>query len=271
MKTRVRLRQGVARRHHLRKALVRARHFGLRESDALVVSFPKSGTTWLRFMVAQILTGTEADFDTVDKIIPVAWRRVGAPELLKSRGRVFNTHEPYTSSVFDSSLRVLYLLRDGRDVAISLFHYARIRGLWEGSLSDFVEEFLAGAVGAYGRWDDHVASWVASANARRGFLHVVKYERLLEDPVGELASAIDFLGFPCDHVRIEAAVSANHAAVMRRKETSSQHLGKHKNASRASFVRRAEAGGWREELPEDLGRRLTAAFGPTLRSHGYMP
>jgi len=82
----------------LRAPLVWVRHRGLSERDVFVASFPKSGTTWLRFMLAQVLSGEEVDFDRAGILIPGVEAHAKAPKVLLDGGRLIQTHESFRSA-----------------------------------------------------------------------------------------------------------------------------------------------------------------------------
>ena len=52
--------------------VVRKRHLGLAKQDVLFASYPKSGSTWLRFILTHALTGEAIDFDLVPSLSPPA-------------------------------------------------------------------------------------------------------------------------------------------------------------------------------------------------------
>jgi hypothetical protein len=68
--------------------------------------------------------------------------------------------------------RVIYLVRDPRDVVISQYHFHRKRNLIADQfpLSEFVGRFLAGQTCFYGSWGEHAASWLATRHGQPGFL-----------------------------------------------------------------------------------------------------
>ena len=62
-------------RHKASKTLLRApviwmRHRGIDRNDIMIASYPRSGNTWLRFLLTKILTGRSAAFDDVNNVIP---------------------------------------------------------------------------------------------------------------------------------------------------------------------------------------------------------
>jgi hypothetical protein len=80
-----------------RGPLLRLRHRGFNSADVFFGSYPRSGSTWSRFTIFEILTGQEATFEAVR----AAFRGLGshskAPPLLPGGGRFLSTHEMYQS------------------------------------------------------------------------------------------------------------------------------------------------------------------------------
>ena len=100
------------------------RYFEVFEDDAFIVSFPKSGNTWTRFLIANLLHPEQpADFSNIDRLIPES-EGLTRNELNRvPRPRIMKSHE-----YFDPRFRkVIYIVRDPRDVAVSQFQYYRKR------------------------------------------------------------------------------------------------------------------------------------------------
>src|SRR5437763_867640 len=76
---------------------VEARHLGLRPPDTVLVSYPKSGNTWMRFILAPLCAGREVDFESVQRVVPsLGQHRCGTRE---DRGwRLVKSHEPFRST-----------------------------------------------------------------------------------------------------------------------------------------------------------------------------
>ena len=84
--------------------------------DTFLVSYPKSGNTWVRFLLANLIHPNEkVSFSNINRLLP-------APGVLSKRflrtlprPRILKSHEP-----FDARFKkVIYLVRDPRDVAVS--------------------------------------------------------------------------------------------------------------------------------------------------------
>ena len=80
-------------RHQASKTLLRApiiwaRHCGIDRNDVMVASYPRSGNTWLRFMLTRILTGKPGGFDNVNSVIAEIGIHKDALPLLPGDGRL---------------------------------------------------------------------------------------------------------------------------------------------------------------------------------------
>ena len=116
--------------------------FRFRPGDVVVATYGKSGTTWVQQIVGQLLHGGREDVD-VPEISPWLDLRVRPKEVklaaleAQRHRRFVKTHLPVDALVFSSDARYLYVGRDGRDVAWSLYnHHANANELWYQALND---------------------------------------------------------------------------------------------------------------------------------------
>ena len=237
--------------------------------DVFILSFPKSGNTWTRFLIANLAyPETPADFSNINRLTPDP-EALSKRELARMpRPRIIKSHQ-----YFDPRYkRVIYVVRDPRDVALSQYHFHRKRKLIEDDYSPekFVSRFVAGQTGPYGSWGENVASWLATRLHRPGFL-LLRYEDMLENTARELAKVAAFLEFPPDAERIRNAVQRSSAEEMRKLEKSQALLWSSTRSTRQDvpFVREAKAGGWRSGLPDAAVVELEAAWGHLMTFLGY--
>jgi hypothetical protein len=253
---------------HVRLLPVVYRHTTVSRRDAFLVSYPKSGNTWLKFMLTYLLSGREADFDSDSTVIAEVGSHRRAPGVLPGGGRLIKSHEPYSGPQKRLYRRAIYLIRDGRDVAVSYYYTLIRRGLYEGDFGPFLRLFLSGGVDGYGPWHLHVESWLSSPLHEKGSLLVLKYEDLLAQPAENLSAAMDFLGVPVPQDRAEETIHAYSAERMRERERQSQ-FHERKKRKDIMFVRTAGSGDWARTFTptdEDLFSRVT---GGLLERLGY--
>ena len=250
----------------LREPLVWFRHrgLGLDNEHVFLASYQRSGSTWLRFLLCEVLTKGGADFRGVKITIPDVRDYRKGPLLLGS-GRLIKTHEPYRREY----KKALYLVRDPRDVAVSLHAYDRPHD----DMDDFVRAFVAGKASPHGTWRRNVWSWLRSPLVESENLLLVKYETLRGDTEGTLASILEFLGMPVDREIVANAVQNNSLQRMRAKEDLALANGVEVSGetmrSRGRSVRRGSVGGWMETLTRQQAELIENHAGELLATLGY--
>jgi hypothetical protein len=248
----------------LRVPLVWFRHRGVTPRDVFVASYPRSGSTWLRFLLFEALTKNDAGFDNVNRVIPDVGMHSEATPLLPRQGRLIKTHEPYRAEYN----RAIYIVRDVRDVVLSEYAYENALGRVRGTFDDFLADFLRGRAGRYGSWLDHVQDWIDSPAADRGDLLVIRYRDLRRDAQNHLERIVDFLGVGVDRKMIANAIRNNEFQKMRVKEDRAPQLGKSGDEEKR-FVRKGAVGGWREQLTPEQLQRIEDKLGPMLARLGF--
>jgi hypothetical protein len=237
--------------------------------DTFLVSFPKSGNTWARFLIANLVRpGQKIDFTNVNDVIPGPEVTSNRQLLRLQRPRIVKSHQ-----YFDPRYpRVIYIVRDPRDVVVSQYHFQRKRKLVgdDVPLASFVERFIAGQTCYYGSWGEHVASWLATRYRQPGFL-LLRYEDMVADTLRELAKVAAFLNVDATQAQLAEAIERSSADTMRQLEKSqAQQFSSTRNTRQdIAFVRAAKAGGWRDSLPEACARQLEQAWGRWIHWLGY--
>jgi hypothetical protein len=269
-----------ASRTPLRAPLAWWEHRGLNDKDVLFASFERSGNTWLRFVLMEILTTDNAGFMNVNQILPEMGTHRPMKPVLSNGGRLIKTHEQYRPQY----KRAIYLMRDLRDVMLSNWARDKEMGFAQyfdgGNMDSYVEAFLQGKVTRFGSWQSHVASWLDCPLAKNGNLLVVRYEDLRKDTESGLGEMLEFLGISSDPARIRKAVENNSLKAMRDKEEKVKKSGvvggkgtllrKHRiDREDARFVRTGSVGGWREKLSEAQIKMVAEYAGEALTRVGY--
>ena len=182
--------------------------------DIFLVGYFRSGSTWSRFLLGNFIHQDEAVvFTNMERLLPSIY---DLPDrVLRGLPRVLKSHE-----CFDPRYpRVIYVVRDPRDVAVSFYFYnLKVRVIPDGySMDEFVTRFVAANVVPYadrvGCWQDHVLSWVRLRGGKPGF-RVVRYEDLLTDPVKELTNLASLLRIDPTSARVKRAVRLSSASHM---------------------------------------------------------
>jgi hypothetical protein len=279
---------------------VAGRAFHVRPDDIFLVSYPKSGNTWTRFLLGNLMNPDETiTFANVERKVPDIYSKSRKALKKLPRPRVIKSHE-----CFDPRYRrVIYIVRDPRDVALSAYHYDRkgknipddfpvdtyvttrfmktdeYFGAWgehAGSwlvnsknvfqISRLKNEFL----GTIGSWGENTMSWLGARGHDREFL-LARYEDLLEDTEREMTRISEFLGLRASRERIARAVELSTADNMRKLEDQQSNTWVTTRTSRKDipFVRSATSGQWKEALPAASVLEIEEAWGPVMQLLGY--
>jgi hypothetical protein len=273
-----RLVHAKAARSKIRIPRVWSWHLGLKPQDIFQASYPRSGSTWLRFILFQILTGEDPGFQRIDQCIPEIDAHRGVPPILPGGGRLIKTHEKYRKDY----TKAVFLVRDPRDVLLS--GYARAVGVGlaqlvsKGDFDSFLLSFLKGRALQQGSWQEHTRSWLESPLAKNGNLMVVRYEDLRRNSEQVIGQLLHFLGVTPDFRIIRKAIENNSLQQMRAKEDNAKRVGEHsvllachKNSEGEDgrFVRKGSVGGWRSELTDAQVRIIDQYAGDMLATLGY--
>jgi hypothetical protein len=186
--------------------------------------------------------------------------------------------------------RVVYLMRDGRDVVVS-YYFFRVRALERsdstghdesvrlfrevygssfdahdtgGNLPAWIEYQFKHPTGA-GRysWADHIKMWVSKTKPRPNVLYMT-YEELLQDTDGALAKCLRHIDGHEPDARLVAR-SAEHFSM---KSMTGREPGKE---DRGSFIRKGVAGDWLGHFTREAAEAFDRHAGDALVLAGYEP
>lgn len=231
----------------------------------LVISHPRSGSTWLRTMLVHLFLPSEGvDPDVVRRMIPGAalsnaWLLVNRA----SRPRIFKSHTWFRGDCG----KAVYLVRDGRDAVVSLYHYLRTRRRMapDNSFSAFLTDYLNGRFGYL--WHRDVLSWLDGGRQIMGDrLLPLRFEDLKDNTSGVLQAAADFLGVEAGGDDVAQAVQA--CTLDRLRAVERERRGGVVDSD-ASFYRSGKVGEWSQWFSDLDYRQFLAVATPALRVGGY--
>jgi len=249
-----------------------------------LASYPKSGNTWLRFMLANIIAGgPPACSADVSRLIPDIHRR---GDLDGVSGDLFvKTHFMRTGKhpMIADTARAVHVVRHPRDVLLSALNYRRMEGVIEGLTDEqYARAFIAGsgdplwAKLGYGSWTAHAASW---SQATPWPVLTVRYEDLKADTAGVLRRVLGFVGLDASDAAVARAVAQStfdnlRALEVRERASKTPGLfpgsGADTRAGRF-FFNKGTSGRSLDTIRPGLDASFDARFAPALARLGYPP
>lgn len=247
------------------------RNFAVYPDDTFLVSYPRSGNTWTRFLIANLVYPQKnVSFTNIEKLIPDTSSQSNLALKRTARPRIIKTHQ-----YFDHRYpKTIYIVRDPRDVALSYHDFQRkYRQIADNySLERYVDDFVSGRLisADWGTWSENVASWIFTRGGQSNFL-LLRYEDMTHDTNAELSRIASFLGIDVDSEGLAKAIELSSADRMRKLEKleSGQWVATRNRRQDIPFVGVAKAGGWRASLPETCVRQIESAWGELMAKLGY--
>jgi len=266
-------------------------------TDAFLISFPKAGRTWLRLMLGRALQNHY-------RIEHPDWLRHIMeldllPDLDPRVPLVRATHDGYPDWKTPAELkrpgtryrnsRIVFLARDPRDVAVSLYyehsrrmsdkkagrlqkHKAALSALPPGRVAQYkgtVEEFVREDVGGFETILRYFNLWAADRGIPEGFL-LVRYEDMHADPAREVGRALRFLGraeiaADCIAEAVEFAKFDNMRKLEAESALDDARLKPGAKDDENSYkTRKGKAGGFADQLAPETVRTMTERMTSTL-------
>lgn len=247
---------------------IAGRNMAVFPDDTFIASYPRSGNTWTRFLVANLIHPEKpVTFSNIEQVIPDTSALSSRTLKQVPRPRVLKSHE-----YFDPRYqKVVYLVRDPRDVVVSLYNFRRKYRIIHDSypIERYVEErFLPGDMDA--SWGEHVGSWLGARGKDPRFL-LVRYEDLLDETPQQLERIARFLGIDAGPENVALAIERSTADRLRKleKDESEKWVTTKGKRHDIPFIGAAKSGGWRTKLPRKSAELIASAWPQLLRRLGY--
>ena len=188
------------------------------QRDIYLVSYPRSGNTWMRAVIAELLLKRKTtSLRELDYIVPDIYYRIPKNKIPNLDKYIVKSHEPFRTNLPSAKYRkVIYLVRDPRNVAVSYYRYIMKNELNNYPTDEFISNFVSGKIFPCS-WQEHVSSWTVGM-ARAIDLLIIKYEDLIQSPKENIKRIAEFIGInPKDNLLDEVIASCPKEG-MREKE-----------------------------------------------------
>ena len=234
----------------LKKLKNKIAYFSLKKEDVLISSFPKVGSTFTRFVLANIINlkyevAEKVNFHNINIIMPelghknmkMKWEYSPIPRLVK-------THDNFDRN-FMKLAHILYIIRDPRDTMISFHSYATARKSMQApaKLEDFVKDKNFGIPAL----NKHFEGYFEHASL------IFKYEDLMLKPVECFDDFLNrMLHLNISEELIAKAVDLSRPDKVKNEEKTTGRPSSNKFSSEFNFIRNAGVNQWQSDLEPSI-------------------
>lgn len=256
-------------------------------ANILICGYPKSGTTWLTKLIADLLQCPACGF----------WEVAGDTLSQEGLDRIapyncYKAHQLYDQLLISPTpiSKIIYVVRDPRDIVVSGAHHFvflpnQLKAIFRRLIPSFVyrqkvlyqlnrlksiktkkQEMVNLVIGQrlkklpwlHYSWSKHVQSFLNQPN-----VHLVKYEDVLLDPNQECLKILHFLDYSVEPKIIATMIKRNAFATKKQQYLSEQ------NTIMARHIRKGTANQWQSELTQQQVQEIYNACGKLMKNFGY--
>jgi hypothetical protein len=270
-----------------------------------LASYPRSGNTWLRAFLHNLLRNPEQSYDinrlqdytlidsearwyrmldqrpttevTKEEVAALRPRAHAAMTAAFSDTVFVKTHNALVEDrgtpmiTLEHTAGAIYIVRNPLDVAVS---YASHYGVSFAEAVAAMNRSRNQSIGnqenfvyeLHGSWSEHVESWTATPNPA---LHVARYEDMAAEPLRTFGRIAEFLGLGASAERIARAVNLSSFPVLKAQEEREGF--RERSRKSKTFFRAGETGEGRRLLTPELIDALCAAHRESMIRFGYWP
>ncbi|KAJ1413461.1 Sulfotransferase domain [Sesbania bispinosa] len=257
------------------------KHFQVKDSDVVVASFPKSGTTWLKALTFAIVNRQSFSSSKNHPLLSfnphelVPFFEVAVygntndqipHQSSMSEPRLFGTHIPYPSlakSIKNSNCKIIYICRNPFDTFVStwiFFNKIKPESLPSSTLEEAFERYCKGITEFGPSWNHMLGYWKESI-ARPDKVLFLKYEDLKKDAIFHVKRVAEFLGYPFTQEEESGEVIENIIKMCSFEKMKELEVNKHgtlaKNIKARYLFRKDEIGDWVNYLSPSMVERLS--------------
>ncbi|MEX0660705.1 MAG: sulfotransferase domain-containing protein [Candidatus Woykebacteria bacterium] len=233
------------------------------QNDVQLISYPKCGRTWLRLLIGKIIEfeykiNSEDPSDLEDVYMVCKQNNITIPLIIvshddnpqwKSAENIETDKKKYKHK------KVVFLVRDPRDVIVSSFYQKKYRKqAYKGNIDELIFEEKGGLLSLLHFYN----VWAKNYSVPKSF-HLVHYEALKKEPFQELRSLLNFLSLEkisdeSIHKAIEFCSFQNMRKMEKQEVINIGRLTPTDKLNTDTYkTRKGKIGGYREELkPETI-------------------
>ncbi|XP_026876949.1 cytosolic sulfotransferase 2-like [Electrophorus electricus] len=254
---------GVHMTHYFTDNWEKVQNFKARPNDIVVATYPKSGTTWVSYILDLLhFRQTDAERENtvpLDERVPfleffmpsLYTPGTEMADMLSTTPRIIKTHLPVQfmpKSFWEQSCRIVYVARNAKDNVVSYFHFDCTEKIQPepGDWKSFLQRFKDGKM-VFGSWYDHVCGWWEKKQMYSN-IHYMFFEDLVEDTGREIRGLCSFLGLSPSEDEREKIRGAVQFDVMKANPLTNLEDDTTLDFSISQFMRKGKVGDWKNHF-----------------------
>lgn len=245
-----------------------------RSDDILLMTYPKSGTTWVQYMLYLLVHDMKPipPGKRLDSFTPFLEKGgLDILDTLERSPRPIKTHLSFDVMPWHAEPRYVCVLRNPKDVCVSLYHHVRgfekYYHFVDGSFDDFFEVFLEGEVDSADYHDHLLSLW---NHRHKENVLILTYEDLMERTLEEVKKLVDHVRpcFPPGWEAPDLASLVDAASFDTMRAQSPEQWSSTRPENMPAFIRRGRVSDWRNYFTQDQTERLESKFFSKLAGSG---
>lgn len=243
----------------------------LPDKNIIVVGYPRSGNTWLARLLGDVLSSPVAGWKAAKPLSEEGASRKGdyIVRQLHLQPMYENDVNEFMPSAYRANIpawngeKVIHIMRDPRDVAVSIMHY------WNRpSISDTLDIMIEGKnpIKVHGPWLDFINKWMKVDEIP---FVMITYEMLHENPQTVLELTLACLELPFQYKDIRKAV--DNQSFDKKREHIRHHGGKYNygRSIQLKAMRKGIVGDWVDHFSTDDLKKSYDAWSSSVVKFGY--
>lgn len=272
-----------------------------------ITSYPKSGNTWFRIFIQNLLTesvspvdinnithspiatnrnlfddllgisSSDLTFDEIDELRPFAYEQYASENRNLNFLKVHDIWSTNTQDIpiFPAHITkvVLYIIRNPLDVTVSLANHNNIDlGEAVKLINDSTKSYCANTSKLDIQLRHKISNWSEHVNSwteKSGLpVNIIRYEDMHENPFCTFKNVIEKLGLEYTDNQIETAIHHSTFEILQSQEKSIGFKERPQNTS--SFFKTGKINSWKEHLTQQMVNDITIQHQKTMYKFGYL-
>lgn len=273
-----------------------------------LASFPRSGNTWLRYVIGSLLERTNevridnvptlhcANRKVIEETLGFSVSLLSVEEINNFRPSVYRqwsqewtqrsplfikVHDGYDNNAngqhtFPSNVTqaAIYLVRNPLDICVSYAHFWGLDDYDKAAdlICDKAHSLPANNTDLFGQIYQHIGNWSTNVdswcNKSQLPVKVVKYEDMKHAPLDTFSNIVDYLNLPYNKGEIEKALQHCDISKLQQQEADIGFLDRPYGGDR--FFRQGATNVWRDKLTKLTIDKVVKCHNVMMRQFGYL-